>query len=60
LYLHADGHKWTVEPEKYGHSIMRVMLDVVNGQFPPVQVTVTGDPVTPFHFDRRLRLSEAE
>ena len=60
LYLHADGHKWTVEPEKYGHHIMRVMLDVVDGQFPPVQVTVTGDPVTPFHFDRRLRLSEAE
>lgn len=58
LYLHADGHKWTVEPERYGHNIMRVMLDVVNGQFPPIQVTVTGDPITPFHFDRRLHLSE--
>jgi hypothetical protein len=60
LYLHADGHKWTVEPEKYGHNITRVMLDVVNGQFPPVQVTVTGDPVTPFHYDRRLRFSGTE
>ena len=47
----------TVPTTKY---IKRVMLDVVNGQFPPVQVTVTGDPVTPFHYDRRLRFSGTE
>jgi hypothetical protein len=54
LYLHADGHKWLVEPGKWGAHVMRVQMDLTNEEFPPLQVTVTGDPENPFEFHRRL------
>jgi len=54
LYLHADGHKWTVELGKWAENITRVQLDVVNAKFPLIQVQVTGNPAEPFIYDRRL------
>jgi lysophospholipase L1-like esterase len=54
LYLHADGHNWINEPGKYADNITRVQLDVVNAEYPPIQVHVTGHPDQPFVFDRRL------
>jgi hypothetical protein len=55
LYLHADGHKWFVRSGEWAPNVMHVQLDVVNAQFPPVQVTVTMDPEKPFVFARRLK-----
>lgn len=54
LYLHADGHKWLVEPGIWGANVLRVQMDLTNEEFPPLQVTVTGDPKKPFEFNRRL------
>ncbi|MCA9140632.1 MAG: hypothetical protein KDB00_27860 [Planctomycetales bacterium] len=54
LYLHADGHNWINEPGKYADNVTRVQLDTVDGSYPPVQVTVTGQADQPFVFDRRL------
>ena len=54
LYLHADGHKWFVRSGEWAPNIVHVQLDVVNAEFPPVQVTVTTDPQNPFSFARRL------
>ena len=53
LYLHGDGHAWEHEPGWRAPNILRVQVDAVAGA-PPVLVTVTDDPQTPFHFDRRL------
>jgi len=53
LYLHADGHVWTVEKAWKAANITRVQTDQV-GRNPPVQVTVSDDPNQPFVFDRRL------
>jgi hypothetical protein len=55
LFLHADGHTWTVDhPFKAAPNVTRVQVDRINPQFPPVRITVT--PTTPpsFKFDRRL------
>ena len=53
LYLHADGHKWYVIEQEWATNITHVQLDLISSNFPPVQVTVTGDPRRPFVFDRR-------
>lgn len=53
LYLHADGHVWTVEKGWKAANITRVQTDQV-GRNPAVQVTVTDDAAQPFVFDRRL------
>jgi len=53
LYLHADGHVWTIEKGWKAPNITRVQTDQV-GRNPPVLVTVTDDPGQPFVFDRRL------
>ncbi|MGY8639741.1 MAG: metallophosphoesterase [Verrucomicrobiales bacterium] len=58
LYLHADGHKWTVDPGEWSENITRVQLDVVNAKFPPIQVRVTGNSAEPFIYDRRLEDSK--
>tara|TARA_R110000850_G_scaffold9196_29_gene34043 strand:+ start:403 stop:1293 length:891 start_codon:yes stop_codon:yes gene_type:complete len=55
LYLHANGHKWFVLENEWADNITHVQLDVVNAIFPPVQITVSGDPTEPFTFDRRLK-----
>ncbi len=54
LYLHADGHKWIYEPDLSVTNFTRLQIDLLNAKFPPVQVTVTGNPAEPFTFDRRL------
>jgi hypothetical protein len=54
LYLHADGHKWYVNEKEWAPNITHVQLDLISSNFPPVQVTLTGDPKEPFRFDRRL------
>ncbi len=53
LYLHADGHKWYVIERDWATNITHVQLDLISSNFPPVQVTVTGDSEQPFLFDRR-------
>jgi hypothetical protein len=53
LYLHADGHKWYVIEGDWAPNITHVQLDLISSDFPPIQVTVTGDPERPFVFDRR-------
>lgn len=53
LYLHADGHRWFVKKGEWLSSLWHVQLDKVNVEFPPVQVTLTGNPEEPFQFDRR-------
>lgn len=53
LYLHADGHRWYVIDWDWAPNITHVQLDLISSNYPPVQVTVTGDPDRPFLFDRR-------
>lgn len=58
LYLHADGHKWYVIEGDWAPNITHVQLDLISAEFPPIQVTVTGDTKEPFKFDRRLKRAE--
>ncbi len=53
LYLHADGHKWFVKEGNRATNITHVQMDLISSNFPPIQVTVTGDPSSPWLFDRR-------
>jgi hypothetical protein len=53
LYLHADGHKWYVIEGDYAPNITHVQMDLISSNFPPIQVTVTGDAKQPWVFDRR-------
>lgn len=53
LYLHADGHKWFVIEGDYAPNITHVQMDLISSNFPPIQVTVTGDAKQPWVFDRR-------
>lgn len=54
LYLQGDGHVWIHDKPFAVENILRVQVDQ-GGKAPPVKVTVTLDPVTPFVFDRRLK-----
>ncbi len=53
LYLHGDGHTWVHDYPFEAKNILRVQVDQ-GAKGPPVQVTVTNDPIEPFKFDRRL------
>lgn len=53
LYLHADGHKWYVRKGDWAQNITHVQMDLISSNFPPIQVTATGDAVRPWVFDRR-------
>jgi hypothetical protein len=56
LFLHADGHKWTIDkPWKDITNITRIQVDRLNPSFPPVQITVDPTSKTPFAYDRRLK-----
>jgi hypothetical protein len=56
LFLHADGHKWTVDkPWKAVSNITRIQVDRLEPNFPPVQITVDATAKKPFNFDRRLK-----
>ncbi len=56
LFLHADGHVWTVDnPWSDAPNITRVQVDRLEPRFPPVQIRVfPEDAEQPFRFDRRL------
>ena len=55
LFLHADGHVWTVDrPWKRVPNITRVQVDRLSPEFPPVQITVDPRREPPFRFERRL------
>lgn len=55
LFLHADGHKWTVDnPWKGVGNITRVQVDRIEPKFPPVQITVDTTAKKVFNFERRL------
>ena len=53
LYLHADGHKWYVIEGDGAPNITHVQMDLISSNFPPIQVTATGNPTSPWLFDRR-------
>lgn len=56
LFLHADGHKWTVDkPWKGVANITRIQVDRLNPSYPPAQITVDPTSKTPFAYDRRLK-----
>lgn len=56
LFLHADGHKWTVDnPWKGAKNITRVQVDRIEPKFPPVQITVDTTAKKVFSFERRLK-----
>ena len=56
LFLHADGHKWTVDkPWENARNISRVQVDRLDPNFPPVQITVDVSAEKPFSFKRRLK-----
>lgn len=56
LFLHADGHKWTVDnPWKDAQNITRLQVDRLEPKFPPVQITVDPNAQKTFSFDRRLK-----
>ena len=59
LYLHGDGHKWIHDRPFAAKNILRVEVDQ-GGIAPPLKVTVTKDPNTPFQFDRRNGKSPVE
>ena len=52
LYLHGDGHRWIHDRPFAAKNILRVQVDQ-GGIAPPLKVTVTNHPATPFQFDRR-------
>ena len=58
LYLHGDGHRWIHDRPFAAKNILRVQVDQ-GGIAPPVLVTVTDDPKTPFVFDRRMSEDKA-
>jgi len=51
LYLHGDGHRWIHDRPFAAKNILRVQVDQ-GGIAPPLKVTVTDHPSTPFQFDR--------
>lgn len=53
LYLHGDGHRWIHDRPFAADNVLRVQVDQ-GGIAPPLKVTVTDDPESPFQFDRRL------
>lgn len=60
LYLHADGHEWSVEPGKWASNITRVQSDLLFHHhseapvsYPPVSVFVEPSAQQPFVFERR-------
>lgn len=53
LYLHGDGHRWIHDRPFAAKNILRVQVDQ-GGISPPLKVSVTDHPVTPFVFDRRI------
>jgi hypothetical protein len=55
LFLHADGHKWTVDnPWNDAPNITRLQVDRLEPKFPTVQITVDPDAKNVFAFERRL------
>lgn len=52
LYIHGDGHVWIYDRPFSAKNILRVEVDS-GGIAPPLKVTVTGDKINPFQFDRR-------
>ena len=58
LYLHGDGHRWIHDRPCAAKNILRVQVDM-GGIAPPVLVTVTDDPRSPFVFDRRMSEDKA-
>jgi hypothetical protein len=51
LYVHGDGHSWRWDLPFSGAQNVRRM-EVERGTTPPVQLTVTLDPLNPFVFNR--------
>lgn len=58
LYLHGDGHRWIHDRPFAAKNILRVQVDM-GGIAPPLLVTVTDDPRSPFVFDRRMSEDKA-
>ena len=58
LYLHGDGHRWIHDRPFAAKNVLRVQVDQ-GGIAPPLLVTVTDDPKTPFVFDRRMSEDKA-
>jgi len=58
LYLHGDGHRWIHDRPFAAKNILRVQVDM-GSIAPPVLVTVTDDPKSPFVFDRRMSEDKA-
>lgn len=52
LYLQGDGHRWIHDRPFAAKNILRLQVDQ-GGIAPPLQVTVTDHPTTPFQFNRR-------
>ncbi|MGH9146693.1 MAG: PKD domain-containing protein, partial [Vicinamibacterales bacterium] len=52
LYIHGDGHSWVYNHPYLESNITRVMVERGDANNPPVQVTVTMDPVNPFLFNQ--------
>ena len=58
LVLHGDGHRWIHDRPFESKNILRVQVD--QGSIaPPLLVTITDDPGTPFVFDRRMSEDKA-
>lgn len=54
LYLHGDGHEWTVERGWNAPNLLRAQLDS-GDKAPPLLVTVTADAVPAFELPRPVR-----
>jgi hypothetical protein len=52
LYVHGDGHRWVHDQRFRTKNLQRVQIDR-GGKSPPVLISVTGQPRSPFQFDRR-------
>ncbi len=58
LVLHGDGHRWIHDRPFEAQNILRVQVDQ-GSVAPPLLVTITDDPKTPFVFDRRMSEDKA-
>ncbi len=58
LYLHGDGHRWIHDRPFKAQNILRVQVDQ-GSSAPPLFVTITNDPETPFVFNRRMSEDKA-
>ena len=58
LVLHGDGHRWIHDRPFESQNILRVQVEQ-GSVAPPLLVTITDDPRTPFVFDRRMSEDKA-